>query len=1112
MLRKVLLTTICALMEPLLIGNYNTPKNRLNSDNITPIYSEDFSSYDGKTAVDSFAWNNLGMICDASTKSIIDSGENIDGYSIKVGGQNFCCSNNLLAFKDGTIPLKSNGSNRYTTTFDIKVSNASKVGFSYLVPQTDNYIGGLGFVPNKTSEIEGTHSFETITKVDDYYHVSFDIDYDGTTGVWAYFYAVFDGAGYVVIDNINVSISTNKIKEPDQEKDFSGYKYNQTFQSYDGVKNISEYLWYDLCWASDATIAAVIDTKNDDEAITNKSLKVGQLQKGIYHANQILCSGSGKNPFDTNKGTYTIEFDIKLFGVNQFTYQLKENNTDAIITSISFKPSDLVNVSCTSPFYSVTEEDGVIHVEVDAITETSTNWSDFILDLENNGYMVIDNIAIKKSEHDYKADRLIYKDDFENYNNEENISEYLWRSTHLYSDSSYLSIKDCFDGKALVSETNSGTYGASTYVGLQGTGGMGSTVLAADTNYEITFDINLKNVTSFGYYGKYVDPRKGDLDLINFIYNPKKQTYQSTGLCNVKFTEMYNRVILQFKSPANTNYFGYFVYTCDNNAVVILDNYQLKVIKNYSIPMYKTGFEDCNLGEFTPFTNYYKKEEILGKVTTDNNLVINGSFSAICGFDATNAKNDSEKWNGLISRKSNFDKNNTYSIQFRFNVVSEPEHYFYLEVGGIDGLYLRFNKTKIVDSSSGVVGSIIKEDTCYVLQASFNITQDLEGLLIGSYGGGFIVIDDFSLLQGEKFDTLPAIEKKQITGEKYISEDFESNTSGEYFDYYNFVSVADAFGAKNCYNDDAINGYSSANIYSGCRWGAQIKSVPGLLNESTIYTLCFRYKPLDKIDGNISVIISGQTEKYLALTLDGRVSAFTKDGTSFYDGIDLADVKNKNGYYEAYITFETPMGNPQIIIGTYGACSIAIDDICLYYGAFAQFDTENVSVIKTADKSKLSDIINRSSVEDSSKYTSESIKNLEKALSEGKIINEDLKASEKEINEAIEKIKEAYNALVRKDVLQFQEAIASIDKCNSKEEMYKAINNAIDCFNSVEDKEMVTKEHEILIQKINEYNDYVDKANSNLFSLTSASHLAAAISLSTMISLLFVFITRRISL
>ena len=125
---------------------------------------------------------------------------------------------------------------------------------------------------------------------------------------------------------------------------------------------------------------------------------------------------------------------------------------------------------------------------------------------------------------------------------------------------------------------------------------------------------------------------------------------------------------------------------------------------------------------------------------------------------------------------------------------------------------------------------------------------------------------------------------------------------------------------------------------------------------------------------------------------------------------------------------------------------------------------------------------------------------------------ENLKASEKEINEAIEKIKEAYNALVRKDVLQFQEAIASIDKCNSKEEMYKAINNAIECFNSVEDKEMVTKEHEILIQKINEYNDYVDRANSNLFSLTSASHLAAAISLSTMISLLFVFIRRRISL
>ena len=78
--------------------------------------------------------------------------------------------------------------------------------------------------------------------------------------------------------------------------------------------------------------------------------------------------------------------------------------------------------------------------------------------------------------------------------------------------------------------------------------------------------------------------------------------------------------------------------------------------------------------------------------------------------------------------------------------------------------------------------------------------------------------------------------------------------------------------------------------------------------------------------------------------------------------------------------------------------------------------------------------------------------------------------------------------------------------------MYKAINNAIDCFNSVENKEMVTKEHEILIQKINEYNDYVDRANSNLFSLTSASHLAAAISLSTMISLLVVFIMRRISL
>lgn len=458
MLKTIIISSILSLN----VLSLSWPK-RGDLEPGTIIFSQDFNAYDGSGA-DSYAWHHCGMICNAATKDIIKEGENIEGYSLKAGGNGYCASNALLAIQANAIPFVSKGEGIYTTEFDLRLTNASSFGFQYLTVGTDKYLAGVSFNPNDLSNTKASSSryFSVDLLSEGYYHVSFDYEYR-SEDIWGYFYGNFSN-GYIVVDNVKVSVSSNDYSGVKKEKDFTGYKYSQTFQSYDGTKPVDSFLWNDLGWASDAESKTFIDSFDDPEAITNLSLKVGQSKAGAYRANQVFCSrGASENPFHLVKGKWTIEFDVRLHNVSEFVYCLKTVNTDVVISKITFNPSDLGSATSTSRFYKAIEEGGVIHVEVDALTSDGNNWSDFGLTFgEGGGYMVIDNIAVKESLNDYSADIVLFNDDFESYESG-NVPAYLFHKTHLYSDSPNLSIEEGFDGKAVTSRTNEGTYMASSF-------------------------------------------------------------------------------------------------------------------------------------------------------------------------------------------------------------------------------------------------------------------------------------------------------------------------------------------------------------------------------------------------------------------------------------------------------------------------------------------------------------------------------------------------------------------------------------------------------------------------------------------------------------------------
>jgi len=199
---------------------------------------------------------------------------------------------------------------------------------------------------------------------------------------------------------------------------------------------------------------------------------------------------------------------------------------------------------------------------------------------------------------------------------------------------------------------------------------------------------------------KAVHPENGDVDQATITVNPTTQTYSADCYAKVEFVgNNVTHVAIQF-AAVGTEIFGGFFATTDNNAVLALDNYTITSIKSTNLPFIvtETGFESGELSPFTVETRFNADNQFLGILTVDPDKVINGALSVYAGFDATNL---TDKWGKLLGLDFQFEKG-TYAIQFRYKVHAASENYFYLEVGGASGKYVRFDGDKIVEASSGV--------------------------------------------------------------------------------------------------------------------------------------------------------------------------------------------------------------------------------------------------------------------------------------------------------------------------------------------------------------------------------------------------------------------------
>ena len=315
----------------------------------------------------------------------------------------------------------------------------------------------------------------------------------------------------------------------------------------------------------------------------------------------------------------------------------------------------------------------------------------------------MDNIAYKPSTRDYSR-TVSLNETFENYTGG-TAAEYVWNNSHLYCDAPDAKIEQAFDGNALVvRQATAATIADGTFIGLKGAGSDPTNV---GGYYEIAFDMQTTNVVNFGLKVKAVHPENGDVDQATITVNPTTQTYSADCYAKVEFVgNNVIHVVIQF-AAVGTEIFGGFFATTDNNAVLALDNYTITSIKSTNLPFIvtETGFESGELSPFTVETRFNADNQFLGMLTVDTDKVINGALSVYAGFDASGL---TDKWGKLLGLDFDFEAG-AYAIQFRYKVHAASENYFYLEVGGSSGKYVRFNGNEVVEASSGVNASVEAE-------------------------------------------------------------------------------------------------------------------------------------------------------------------------------------------------------------------------------------------------------------------------------------------------------------------------------------------------------------------------------------------------------------------
>ena len=1062
------------------------------------LYSQNFENYDGSTAANSWVWFNCGLINDSSygTEKLINDEYAIDGWSIKTGSTSAGTPSmtTLLAFQGGQLP--ADGGN-YWLKLDVRFVNVSQFGFRFLEANTDAVLSEVN-IADTSAIVDKTENYKS-EKHDDaqggYYTVWFSISGTPSDGrsTWGGFTATMTGenGGYVVIDNIEVIVNTDNDRVT--ERDLSEYTWGANFANYDGSMATDAYVWHNVGFACDAERKSMIYSTTDSMAIDGWSIKIGKSSAGHAEGNGFLCFRGGVLPTDGK--AFELTFDVRFGNVTRFGFVYLLEGSDSVLSRVDIDVADVQNATYSGKYYQTTQaDDGYYTIAVDMVGDNAGagTWGYFYADYgQDGGDVVLDNIAYKPSTRDYS--RVVsLNETFENYTSGK-AADYVWNNSHLYCDAPDAVIEQAFDGNALVvRQATAATIADGTFVGLKG---RGSDPTNIGGYYEICFDMQTTNVVSFGLKVMAVHPDNGDVQQALITVNPSEETYSANCYANVEFVgNKETHVVIQF-AAVGTEIFGGFFATTDSNAVLALDNYTITSIKSPDLPFLvtETGFESGELSPFTVETRFNSDNQFLGMLTADPDKVINGALSVYAGFDASNL---TDKWGKLLGLDFAFESG-AYAIQFRYKVHAASENYFYLEVGGSTGKYVRFDGNGIVAVSSGVNASIQAEDgEVKVLRAVITLDEVTSGLLIGSFGGGFISIDDMSVGKGVTFAELPAVERKSLTaGTKIFEENFEHQDVGEYLEVYGFTSGVDAFGYEYAYS--VIDGKISLVMFNGGDWSEVVKTKAGLMQNGKVYTLVFRYKKLvdDVADDivNVNVMINdGQTNaKYIAFSTDGKVRAFTTAGGGFWKDISFASVKQGNGCFEASVTFVATK-NAQVVLGQYGSAKIALDNIALFEGFVGEFASA-ATPVDSPDKNALLKTLENAKSLDGTVFTAESFAKLTEKIAVAESVYNNLDATAEQVEEVLAELEQAIDGLVEKETAArnaFSQAVAEIADSGTKAEMFDKINAAITAYKQVTDKAAVADDYAKLQAAVDAYNEYVATVNGEV---TTASDVATKV-------------------
>ena len=972
------------------------------------LYSFDFENYNGTDSIPAYLWNNTSLYSDSTAISMESNG--ISGNSLRWDLSNGTYSGGaqLLGMKGaGNDPCVS-GKN-YEWSFKVKMTNVEK--FNWVINYVDN---GDKLFTNVTVTSDGkvatdqAASIETLS--DGSYLVKIQFPATGSE-MFGYFEAVSGDGGVLLFDDYTrKEISKITLTVP-KEEPVSQVLFNCDFESWNGVETIPSYVWNNYPLYTNATTVSI-----DTNGINGKSLR-WDLNKGTFSGNDLMgMKGAGSEPV-LSGALYEASFKVKMTNVEYLLWTINYvDNGDKLLTTVKVTSDGSVYSDKNASIETLS--DGSYLVTVQYAGLGSQIFGNFEARANDNAVLLFDDYTKKTITEitlpiPESAPVAIAYSDFENYNGVDSIPSYLWNNTKLWSDATTSTIATGISGKSLVLNPTSGYTRAAALIGLKGSGNYPVT---AGKFYKWSFDVKANNVSDFGLFVQEV-VNGADKDTARINLNPQNGKYTANTNASVTKIGDYYHVVLEMIAQG-TECFGYFEATSSDNAQIIFDNFEMIEVKKITSPNVITNqdFEDLSNININVETNYYKDEQLLGRLTSQSNYVINGKYSFIGGYDASSL---TDKWGKLFGVNTSLKQNTIHTMQFRYKIIEDSEIFYYVEAKNSEGveIYVRFNGDGIVEAKN-IVAEITDESGIKVLKLTFNtLNANVSEMMLATNGGGLIVVDDLSICEGENAKELSSPVKSEITlGTKVFLESFEKQNSGSYLTLKDFISGTDVFGTKWSYKlEDKINGKISLVSYSGNDWCETVVTNSGVVETGKVYTFAFRYMPLSDGASNVNFILRNNegSEKYIAFSNDGKVRAFTTSGGGFYQDLYVYGVKKVGDMYEAYVTFYSfNSGSPYIALGSFGVCEYVIDDIALFEGD--SYSLPEVNKVESPDKNELVQLIENASIINTDSYIPSTVTVLTNAYNKALEVYRNLDATVTDVTEAQTQLQEAISGLITK--------------------------------------------------------------------------------------------------